>query len=206
MKILSKFKDIDIKTMEINKKTISYFYHSDKVFFVYEVEQGSSILEDYKNFQSEISSPSNQDLIIKNLRLTHKDAEKYSHIDAFLWDLYFLIINISSQSKLTITPNEENKIERDKFIARKIVIQKESETEVEIELNSILYSDKIYLDLFANVQSSLKTDDVDILNSVLKSNANKIENTIKQTLNKTEVNLNDVKEYLLLKQEEFKTT
>lgn len=108
--------------------------------------------------------PDMKDEILKVVRNTEAVQSRIT-IPAFLWDLYVVVLHDLTDSP-PFDELEINRIERDRFIARKIIIEYKDETDLlqkfiwnirpEIELDRILTESGPELDELKNAQQILE--------------------------------------------------
>jgi len=189
----------NIKIHQLNlygSANIPYFYHNDRLFFIYNIEEREKI-DGYFNFQTDISEPDIQDLILNQLNLTIKDKEPYSHINAFLWDLYIIITFISKSPEDTIPEERISEIQRNKFVARKIIIRQDSKEKVEEQLDIIISDREQFLGCIEDVRPVFSNNLTDILNNIIDDPNDDVEKGIKEELNiNSNLSLSNVTDYL----------
>ena len=99
------------------------------VFFI-----GYTSIKDIYNFIDEIDMNEFYDEFSKSL--TNKDKKEYINLKAFLWDLYIIAINCGEDG--SISKIDKSNLERDRFLARKKIIDSINKTKI----NLILKTDK----------------------------------------------------------------
>jgi len=190
-------KNIQIHQLNLNGSAdIPYFYHNDRLFFIYNLEEKEKI-DEYFNFQTNISEPDIQDLILRQLNLTIRDKESYSHINAFLWDLYIIITFIPKSPEDAIPEEKISEIERNKFVARKIILQKKTKKEIEEQLNRILSDREQFVDCIEEVKPVFDNNREKILNNIIADPNDNVEKGIKEELNiSSNMSLSNIIEYI----------
>ncbi|WP_090921916.1 hypothetical protein [Paenibacillus polysaccharolyticus] len=97
-------------------------------------------------------------------------------ISKFLWDMYIVALHQYKDEKSCFKPAEIAKYERDRFIARKIIIQYEHMEELKRNFVELLFPERI-LDSFS-VLESLDSEKIDF--EEIKELLQNIENVVKK--------------------------
>lgn len=102
--------------LEFEKYEECYYYITEEGKIVFLI--GYKSLNDIEKFMDTI----NIDDFYSRFSSKFKDADKkqYVNFKAFLWDLYIIAINIGEQD--SITDKDKFRIEKDRFLARKIIV------------------------------------------------------------------------------------
>lgn len=191
----------DVLDIEFLKKKFYYIYKNDRIYLIRimdNVEELSSIRYDLASFSNNKIKQKVIDEIKGNNRVKEFD------INTFLWDLYFIIIYPIEDKENQISDEKINAIQRDKFIARKIVIQGNVD-EIKNDLKRIFSEERELGTIINNVMSIFSNDKSQLIRNILYSDNSSVENEIKTSLNKTsDLKFNDVLSYLHNLQKEYK--
>lgn len=135
-----KNKSIRLTKIEIKRNDIFYFtVYKERIFFIKNLNGllPSSLLEDAILISDYISEDKIKDKI--KTQISDKDMENiYSKVNlmAILWDLYIIGIHLLDNDKKYLQ-EEISKVEKDKFAARKIIIEDSDEDRIVQDLIDI---------------------------------------------------------------------
>ena len=119
--------NLDTKINSYNDMNFTISKSGKVIFFI-----GYTCVNDIYNFIDKIDI----DELYENFshNFSDKDKEKYISLKAFLWDLYIIAINCGEKG--CISKIDKSNIERDRFVARKIIID-------DIDKNKINFIEKL---------------------------------------------------------------
>lgn len=127
-------KGIKINEKNIDGKKYLYSLYNDRIYFLYfddMSDESKTILDKIQEFSfdlNEIILQGEYNNFYADIGLSNKDVENYTaDLRLFLWDIYILVINMNASEKQYVI-EDKLQLERDKLIARKVVIE---ENEIE---------------------------------------------------------------------------
>ncbi len=165
-------KIIDLK---LNGKAFYYLYHNDRVYLIRIVENGDDF-DLIKNYLASFSHSSVKQTVINEIKVKSSDVN--IDIQAILWDLYFVLINPIADDKMKMSPEIRNSLERDKFVARKIIIEG-TKDEIQSELEAIFNINNSLPELINGLQSVFFNDKPKLLADIIQSEHSIVENELK---------------------------
>lgn len=160
-------KQINSYEIKVSDYKLRYFYINNRFFLIYDLENIKNI-SNYNNILSALSSSKIQQKFIEKIRFSSKDKETINisnSIKSFLWDLYLIIIYNPQSENHKISDEIKNEIERDKFIARKILIEGQNE-EIIQKLNEIIYEEDVLKEIIKQVEPVFSTDEAVVLDAI----------------------------------------
>ncbi len=203
-KIINKRIDnIEINISKVNERIIFFYYIKEEHEMEQYVENLAYLFQKhgYKKIINEIVNDENDG----NRFL---EESKYT-LPEFLWDLYIVFINNTS---IKIPQNKKNKVERDDFFARKILIEAADDDKIISILKEILFPQEV----ISNLVKDFELNDSAIMEFLFKDSNGQIcdfiVNDFTNYINKDQYqdemeegksNLNNIKFYLTNIKEEI---
>lgn len=182
-----------ILELELNDKVFYYLYHNDRVYLIRIVEN-SDDFDSIKNDLASFSHSSVKQNVINKIKANCDDAR--IDIQAILWDLYFVIINPIVDDEMKMNPEIRNSIERDKFVARKIIIEG-TKDEIQSELETTFNVNNSLMELIDGLQSTFSNDKSKLLAKIIQSDESIIENELNASaIQANSLDFDDVLDYL----------
>lgn len=151
--------------LELNGKAFYYLYHNDRVYLIRIVENNDD-LDSIKNDLASFSHSSVKQNVINKIKASYGDID--IDIRAILWDLYFVFINPIADDGMKMNPEIRNSIERDKFVARKIIIEG-TKDEIQSKLETTFNVNNSLTELIDSLQSTFSNDKSKLLEDIIKS-------------------------------------
>lgn len=161
---LAPIQDI-ILELELNGKAFYYLYNNDRVYLIRIIEN-SDDLDSIKNDLANFSHSSIKQDVISKIKANYRDVN--IDIQAILWDLYFILINPIANDGIKMSPEMKNLIERNKFVARKIIIEG-TKDEIQKRLKTIFNINNSLSKLIDELQIAFSNDKSEILSEIIKS-------------------------------------
>ncbi|AWI06338.1 ABC-three component system middle component 1 [Clostridium drakei] len=170
---------ICLEKVYIEDKEFFITVHEDRVFFIKNMNETGpeSLIDDSVFIADYISTGQFDEKIKKNLSL--KDKEKIFNklnLISILWDLYIVGIHFLDNTNENYNQEQISRIERDKFVARKIVVEDTNKESIVNNLIDIFQPSKRLEEIITgNEKLSMKG----VFENILKidnSNSIKIEN------------------------------
>lgn len=206
--ISKKVDEIEINVTKVNERIIFFYCIKGENDIDLYIERLTYLFQKlgYKKIISEIVNDESHE----NRFL----AESEFTLPEFLWDLYIVFINNTS---IEISKSKKNKIERDDFFARKILIEETDNDKLILLLKEILYPQ----DSISNLVKSFELNESQLISYLFKDNDGQVCDFMVKDfisyINKThqfdeniekdieeEFNLNNMKSYLLNINQEIK--
>jgi len=152
-------------SMEFIKYNNVYYVNSSdsRIMFVLEIKTISDITDfieelDMDDFYKEF-----------NKYFSEKDILIEFNLKSFLWDLYVIAIHYCGENK--IDDFEKIKIEKDRFVARKIIIDDESEDLIKSKMINIINPVKEFEELLLD-DTTTPDEEIDNISNSLLSDSN----------------------------------
>ncbi|PJI06544.1 MULTISPECIES: hypothetical protein [Clostridium] len=194
-------KGIKFKEVEIGDELLYIvIYYNGRIFFIKNLNglYPDSLLDDSIFISDYVSS----EKIEK--QLNDKDKKNiFSDINlmAILWELYIVGIHLLDDKNTKYRQEEISKVEKDKFIARKIIIENSDKTKIIQELIDILEPSK-KLEEIITVNEELSPQGIwnniskiDDINSIKIKNVNDL-NSLEKYLDKVKTNVDELNKKL----------
>ena len=148
----------------ISKITEEEIYHyclvGDKIFFLKLLKESDelNVLNNYAICLSQHIEKESFRSFFDIKMLTDKDQEKRVYdLRAFLWDLYIIGIRICGKDSF-YKPEDKSRIERSKLIARKLVIQAESYSEIITQIKNEFCTAEAFDSLYDMYEQSINEE------------------------------------------------
>lgn len=161
--------------LELRGKAFCYLYHNDRVYLIRIVEN-SDDLDLIKNDLASFSNSSVMQNVIHKIKASCGDVN--IDIRDIIWDLYFVIINPIADDGVKMSPEIKNSIERDKFVARKIIIEG-TKDEIQSKLETIFNVNNSLTELIDGLETTFANDKSMLLADIIKSERSIVENELK---------------------------
>lgn len=165
-----------ILDLELNGKAFHYLYHNDRVYLI-KIIKNSNDLESIKNDLASFSHSNVKQTVINEINEKSNDVN--IDIYAILWDLYFILINPVNDHKKRMSPELKNRLERDKFVARKIIIEG-TKDEIHSGLEAIFKINNSLTELINGVQSVFFNDKPKLLANIIQSESSIVESELNE--------------------------
>ncbi|MCL3782092.1 hypothetical protein EMN47_17020 [Prolixibacteraceae bacterium JC049] len=194
---------IDKKTFKLilNEKEFYYTYSNDRIYLIRVLDSSNEI----NLIKTDLASFSNSKIkqaTIDKIK-SNSDIENFD-VKTILWDLYLILINPVTCEEELIAPELVNMIERDKFVARKFLIQGDGD-QIQDKLKGIFEENNELIDLLDDLELIFSNDKSKLLEKLLTSEESKVETEIKKSLGQqNSIKFEDVLNYLNQLQEEYK--
>lgn len=195
----------EIEDLEINISKIN-----DKVLFFYEINTFQEI-EEYIEKLTYIFHKNGYKKIINELVEDENKSNRFINrndfsLPEFLWDLYIVFIRIGN---IRLPYNKKNRVERDDFFARKIIIEGQTKEEIIEALSETLFPEKT----IENLLNKVSVKDNDLAKIFFLEDENKINKCMIKEFKEycgydgysiDDVNLKEIKEFLSYLDNEIK--
>lgn len=166
--IKNKVIEIGVKPQSLNilGKDLLYFYHQDRFYLIHSINSPEE-MDLAKNVLIELSTDEIQKKIIDTIKLSEKDqVDVYQKIKSFLWDIYFIVVYIPEAEEKKLSEEVKSRFERDKFIARKIIIEELEEDKIKEQFQNLFNEKETISGIIAKTEPIFKNDEEHLLNSI----------------------------------------
>lgn len=164
-------------TVTLEEQAFIFLCLHDRIYMFLIVDDSVKI-ENISATLASISTQNNRRRIIEELKQSSLQEE--FDIKSFLWDLYLIIV-CECNDKHTISPQKVNQIERDRFVARKIVVQG-TEEEITAAFNKLFKGEETLKELLLQTQANFQPDQETLVADLTDNPDVTVKETITQEL------------------------